>query len=74
MLGYLIELKRKFDKVEISFFDNHVFINIKTKKNMFECSSFFTTIINKKRIEKAFEDLCLIISIVDTLRINQDKS
>ena len=31
-LGYLIELKRKFDKVEISFFDNHVFINIKTKK------------------------------------------
>ena len=73
MLEYLIKLKRKFNKIELSFFDNHVFINIKTKKNMFECSSFFTTIINKKRIEKVFEELYLIISIVDTLRINQDK-
>lgn len=74
MLEYLVELRNKFKQIELSFFDNHVLINIKTKRNMFECNSFFTTLINKKRINKTLEELYLLFSIVDTLRINQNKN
>ena len=74
MLEYLVELKNNFKQVELSFFDNHVLINIKTKRNMFECNSFFTTLTNKKRIEKTLEELYLLFSIIDTLRITQNKN
>jgi hypothetical protein len=74
MLEYLMELRNKFKQFELSFFDNHVLINIITKRNMFECNSFFTSLINKKRIDKTIEELYLLFSIIDTLRINQEKT
>lgn len=71
MMKHMLELKNKFSKIEYSFFDEYVFINIKTKKNLFECSSFFRSIINQKRIDKTFQELYLLFSIIDTLKLNE---
>ena len=73
MLEYIMELKKVFPKTTYSFFDNQVFINVELKGNLFECSSFFRSVLNKKRIEKNFKQLYLLFSIVDTLRLNQNK-
>lgn len=73
MLEYMTALKKIFSKIEFSFFDEHVFINIETKKNLFECSCFFRSIINKKRITENFRELYLLFSIIDTLKLNQKK-
>lgn len=73
MLEYMTALKRKFPKIEFSFFDAGLFINIPSPQNHFECNSFFTSILNKKRIYESFTELLLLFSIVDTLRLNQKK-
>lgn len=71
MLEYLLKLKQYFSNVELSFFNENVFINIETNNNMFECSSFFRSLLNKNRIEKGFNELYLLFSIIKTLRLNQ---
>ena len=71
MLNYMLEVKKTFPNVEFSFFDKSVFINIELKKNLFEAGSFFTSVINKKRIEKSFHELYLLFSIIKILRLNQ---
>lgn len=71
MLNYMLEVKKAFPNVEFSFFDKNVFINIELKKNLFEISSFFTSIINKKRIKKSFYELYLLFSIIKILRLDK---
>lgn len=71
MLEYMLETQKSFPKITYSFFDEQLFINIETAKNLFECSSFFRSIINKKRIEQNFEDLYYLFSIIKILRLNQ---
>lgn len=73
MIQHMLELKNNFPKIEYSFFDKYVFINIKTKHNLFECSSFFTSIINSKRIEKNFRELYLLFSIIDVLKLSSQR-
>jgi len=73
MLEYIMELKEVFPKTTYSFFDNQVFINVELKGNNFECSSFFASVLNKKRIEKNFKQLYLLFSIVNILRLNQNR-
>lgn len=73
MLEYMLELKKIFPKIEYSFFDNQLQINIEMKENFFECSSFFRSVINKKRIEKIFKQLYLLFSIVKTLHLNEKR-
>lgn len=71
MIQHMLALKNNFHQIEYSFFDEHIFINIKTKKNMFECSSFFRSIVNRKRIEKNFNEFYHLFSIIDTLKLNK---
>lgn len=71
MLEYLLKLKHHFPNVEFSFFNENIFINIETSNNLFECGSFFKSMLNKKRIDKNFNELYLLFSIVKTLRLNQ---
>lgn len=71
MLEYMLKLKNIFPKIEFSFFASQVLINIEVKQNLFECSSFFRTVINKKRIEENFYQLYLLFSIVKILHLNQ---
>ena len=73
MLEYMTELKKSFPKIEFSFFENHLLIKIETKKNMFECTSFFRSVINKPRVEKIFTELYLLFSVIETLRLNQQR-
>lgn len=71
MLEYMEKLQDTFSKIEFSFFRQHVLIKIETKKNTFECSNFFRSVINKKRIAQNFDELYLLFSIITTLRLNQ---
>lgn len=71
MLEYMEKLQDTFSKIEFSFFKQHVMIKIETKKNTFECSNFFRSVINKKRIAQNFDELYLLFSIITTLRLNQ---
>ncbi len=73
MLEYMTELKKSFPKIEFSFFDEHILIKIETRKNMFECTSFFRSVINKPRVEKIFKEFYLLFSVIDTLRLNQQR-
>lgn len=73
MLEYMIELRQSFPKIEFSFFSSHVLVKIETLKNMFECSSFFRSAINRRRIEESFTELYLLFSIITTLRLNQNR-
>lgn len=73
MLEYMLALKASFTQTEYSFFDNHLFMNIEIKKNYFEASNFFQSILNQKNIEKIFTELYLLFSIVQTLQLSQQK-
>lgn len=73
MLEYMLELKSSFTHTEYSFYDNMLFMNIELKENYFEASNFFRPIINRKNIEKIFTELYLLFSIVETLKLNQQR-
>lgn len=73
MLEYMLLLKQSFADISYSFFDNEVLINIKIKENFFECSSFFSSVINKKRIDKIFTQFYQLFAIIKTLQLNQKK-
>lgn len=71
MMEYMLELTKNFSNIEFSFFKEHVLINITTSENMFECSSFFRSLLNQRRIEKSFDELYLLFAIIKTLRLNK---
>ena len=71
MMERMIKLSEIFSKIEYNFFENKVYININTKKNLFECNSFFRTLINYKRIKKSFDELYLIFSIIKIIKLNE---
>jgi hypothetical protein len=73
MLEYMMELKKSLPKTEYSFFDNRLFMNIRIKENYFEASNFFTPITSRKNIQKIFTELYLLFSIVETLKLNQQR-
>ncbi len=71
MLEYMLEVKKIFPNITFSFFDNEVLINIETNKNLFECTNFFCSILNKKRIKQIYKELHYLFNIIKTLRLNQ---
>lgn len=73
MIEYMLLLKQLFKNISYSFFDNQVLINIEIKENFFECSSFFTSVVNKKRIDNIFNQLYQLFAIIRTLQLNQKK-
>lgn len=58
-------------KIQLSFFDNKLLIAISTSKNMFETGSIFSSILNKARMERVFEQFYSVLSVVDILKLNQ---
>lgn len=73
MLDCMENLIKIFPKIEYSFLDNEIMINIMLKKNFFECSTFFRSVSNAKRIEKIFKQFYYLFEIVETLQLNQKK-
>jgi hypothetical protein len=57
--------------VQFSFYDKQLLIALPTKVNMFETVSFFSSNIDKKRIDNVFNQFYTIFSIVDILKLNQ---
>ncbi len=57
------------NRVCLSFVDGQVFVAITYHKNLFE-PTFFTSVVNKKRIESYFDDIKLTVEIVEDLNLN----
>lgn len=59
------------DSVEFSFFNNQLFIALKTKENMFEATSIFKSCLDKKMVEEAFMQIVSIFAIIDILSLDK---
>ena len=73
MMEYMLQLKKIFPQITFSFFNQEIYINIETHKNLFECNSFFRSLINKKRIDKTFEEFYYLFAIIKILHLNQQR-
>ncbi len=57
--------------IQFSFKENTLLIAIDTRQNMFEAHSFFRSNINKKKIDRVFEQFYTVFSIIKILKLNQ---
>lgn len=57
--------------IRFSFNDNRLLLAVPTKQDMFEACSFFRSNVNKKKIDKVFEQFYTVFSVVDVLKLNQ---
>lgn len=73
MIEQMLKLKKNFAQISFSFFAEQVLINIRTKKNHFECTNFFRSLLNEKVIEKTFTQIDTLFSIIRILQLNQNK-
>ncbi len=69
----MLNLRKMYhaNQVEFSFFDNHLFISLTTKKNMFESTSLFKSCLDRKMIDRTFEQFLSIMSIIDILKLDK---
>ena len=58
--------------IQFSFKDNQLLVAIPTKQDMFEACSFFKSNVNKKKIDRVFDQFYAVFSIVDILKLNQN--
>ena len=73
MIEQMLKLKTFFAEIGFSFFSGQVLINIRTKKNHFECTHFFRSLLNEKSIEKTFIQMDNLFSIIRILQLDQNK-
>lgn len=57
--------------IQFSFKDNQLLLAISTKQDMFEACSFFRSNVNKKKIDRVFNQFYTVFSVVDILKLNQ---
>lgn len=72
-LECLLDLKQALrgKSLRASFFENKVFIFVETKLDMFEPYRFFSSNINKAKINAAFERFLAIFQAIDALKTNR---
>ncbi len=70
----VLKLKKiyKGKKIAISFYANKILLAIDTRENMFEPCSFFGTNLNKKKVDKVFEQFWTIFSVIRILKLNSN--
>ena len=61
----------KANRIEFSFFDNRLFITLKTSKNMFEATSLFKSCLERKLIDETFNQFLSIMAIIDILKLDK---
>ena len=71
LIEHMMKLTESFPNIKFCFKNDHILMNIEKTENMFECSSFFSTLLKYKRIEKNFNEFYELFMIIDTLRLNQ---
>ncbi len=57
--------------IQFSFKDNQLLLAISSKQDMFEACSFFRSNVNKKKIDRVFNQFYTIFSVIDILKLNQ---
>ena len=69
----IIKLRDLYEgkSIQFCFQNNTLLLVISTNQNMFEANSFFRSNINKKKIDRVFEQFYTIFSIVKLLKLNQ---
>lgn len=72
-LESLLDLKQalKGKSLQASFFENNVLIFVETKLDMFEPYRFFSSNINKAKINAAFERFLAIFQAIDAVKTNR---
>lgn len=73
MIEQMLQLKSFFPEISFSFFAGQVLINIKTKKNYFECSNIFRSHLNKRLITQTYSQMNALFSIIHILQLDQNK-
>lgn len=73
MIEQMLKLRSFFAQISFSFFAGKILINIKTKKNYFECTNIFHSFIKEKRTEQIFEQISALFSIVNIMQLDQKK-
>jgi hypothetical protein len=70
-MARLVDFRKKAQrKVYVSLVDTRIYVAIATTKDLFE-PRLFRTMVNFNPIREYFEDLQLMLSIVDELNLNQ---
>lgn len=61
----------KANRIEFSFFDNRLFITLKTSENMFEATSLFKSCLDRTLIDNTFNQFLSIMAIIDILKLDK---
>lgn len=70
MMRRMLDFKNRTAKnIYISFVDSSIYVAIPYSKPLFE-PKFFSSVLNQKKTSEYFEDLNLVISIVEDLNLN----
>lgn len=56
--------------IQFSFKDNYLLLAIPNDQNLFETASLFRDNVNKKRMERVFDQFYTVFSVVDVLKLN----
>ncbi|MBR1840508.1 MAG: DUF3137 domain-containing protein [Alphaproteobacteria bacterium] len=69
----IIKLRDLYEgkSIQFCFQNNTLLLAVPTKQNMFEANSFFRSNINKKKIDRVFDQFYTIFSIIKLLKLNQ---
>lgn len=59
------------NNIKCSFYDNDFMIAIKTRKDLFELGSLFTSLKNPKHIRKFMDEYISIISLIDYFKLDE---
>lgn len=68
-----LKLQKKFKtkNIKCSFFDNKIMFAIPTRRDMFEFCNLFVSLNNRKYIEKFYEDINEIITMIDLFKLDE---
>ena len=61
----------KANRIEFSFFDNRLFITLKTSENMFEATSLFKSCLDRTMVDETFNQFISIMAIIDILKLDK---
>lgn len=69
----ILEIKKRFHgrQIQFSFFDNKLFIAVKSGKDMFETTSLFSTTASYGKMREVVSQFYAIFSIIEVLKLNK---
>jgi len=67
----MVELASAIDskRIEFCFMNNMLLVSAHVKKDQFEGGGLFTSVVDKRRVERLVNEICRVFDIVDTLQL-----